>query len=575
MNYEQFEKTPGKSVSLLNNDPEWNRFVRYESNGDEILVGYFRRKEYEDYVIKKAYEKNLIDSDSIEDSSNYIISISVHGILTTFSFWALKDEPIYKVQAKIVRKDSNTCVFEDIFLVRTPIAGSFGVDGQEILDVKDLDGKLYKLYSSFKVRREIENDPIAKRCYYLGENHASDYIVVRFNSFIYSDNFYDGMPYYEEESHGKAPCLRYDWKVSNCSNVVKGQHVCSVIKNPYSEKREEYKIFSPASGLIAFSINGIKTEYSFQEEMVMNIYELFSVYKNKEIMISHHYDSSVNKEEDIFDGKLTLSWEYVAERKLPPSEANFYMDAYYPGFEMVADSSKYIIVSLQVKNNIPFIVFSVNSNKIPLAKGDMIDLMFVDIFGEKKILSFPVKNYVEEQLEDIYDISYYCTLSESNIECMKENACVSWRIRFTKQPFVSISGYNESKWCPKEYAGEVFKAYANEFADYVDMYSVKFALSKVGEPKIVEDEKCYVYLMYDTSTGYYKIGISNNPEYRERTLQSEKPTIEKIIAKAYPNRTIAGAIESALHKSYDLKRLRGEWFALDANDVSAIIATLS
>ena len=81
--------------------------------------------------------------------------------------------------------------------------------------------------------------------------------------------------------------------------------------------------------------------------------------------------------------------------------------------------------------------------------------------------------------------------------------------------------------------------------------------------------------MYDTSTSYYKIGISNNPEYRERTLQSEKPTIEKICAKEYPNRTIAGAIESALHKAYDSKRLRGEWFALDANDVIAITATLS
>ena len=35
------------------------------------------------------------------------------------------------------------------------------------------------------------------------------------------------------------------------------------------------------------------------------------------------------------------------------------------------------------------------------------------------------------------------------------------------------------------------------------------------------------------------------------------------------------AIESALHKAYDSKRIRGEWFALDANDVNAIVATLS
>ena len=73
----------------------------------------------------------------------------------------------------------------------------------------------------------------------------------------------------------------------------------------------------------------------------------------------------------------------------------------------------------------------------------------------------------------------------------------------------------------------------------------------------------------------FQIICSPANEKAKRTLQSEKPTIEKICAKSYPNRTIASAIESALHKAYDSKRLRGEWFALDADDVNAIIATLS
>jgi hypothetical protein len=72
-----------------------------------------------------------------------------------------------------------------------------------------------------------------------------------------------------------------------------------------------------------------------------------------------------------------------------------------------------------------------------------------------------------------------------------------------------------------------------------------------------------------------KIGISNRPEYRERTLQSEKPTIELLCAKQYPSRTIAEAIEGALHKAFGEKRLRGEWFNLSDQDVIDLKITLS
>ena len=82
MDYEQFEKEPGKSVSLLNNDPEWNRFVRYESEGAEVLIGYLKRKEFESYIVKKVYEKNLIDCDSIDESDNYNITLYSSKVIT-------------------------------------------------------------------------------------------------------------------------------------------------------------------------------------------------------------------------------------------------------------------------------------------------------------------------------------------------------------------------------------------------------------------------------------------------------------------------------------------------------------
>ena len=84
-----------------------------------------------------------------------------------------------------------------------------------------------------------------------------------------------------------------------------------------------------------------------------------------------------------------------------------------------------------------------------------------------------------------------------------------------------------------------------------------------------------MYLMLDEANGYYKIGISNKPRYREHTLQSEKPSIQLICAKEYPNRRIAEAIESALHKAYSAEHMRGEWFNLTAKDVQEITQTLA
>jgi len=91
----------------------------------------------------------------------------------------------------------------------------------------------------------------------------------------------------------------------------------------------------------------------------------------------------------------------------------------------------------------------------------------------------------------------------------------------------------------------------------------------------LKDSSCFVYLMKDETNGYHKIGISNKPEYRERTLQSEKPTIALLCAKEFPTRIIAEAIEAALHKAFCEKRIRGEWFDLSDKDVMEITMTLS
>lgn len=568
MNYEQFREKPGQSAHLLNRDPVWNQFIQYESEEDEILVARFKRHEFEEAVLNSAYSKRIINFNKRDDLGEYELLINTQNCITTYYEWCEIKEPIIRISAMLLQPfeqlGGKYCIYEYSFLVRAPFAGRF--ETNSIYSEKE-GALLYKLYSKSMAKILWPSSEI------FDDLDKLESVEVNFNEYKYSPSFHDGLPYYDSEAEGMKPCLRYDWKVQNYSLVSKGQHVCSIIKNPYSFDKQEFEIYCPASGIITIGFNGKKREYRFEEEM--NLHDLFSVYKNKESLMYLHFYSSEIKERDRFDGTLSLFWDIVAGRRLPNFEP-------YRGFEMAASQGKYIIVSLEVKKNIPYIVFSINTKKVQLSKDDSIDMLFIDNSGEYKVLHFLItKNYIEEleeKLKELYDVSYYCELSENDMICLTNNSCVGWRIKYAKQPLIYIEGSNESYWCPKEYAGEVFKSFANKFFDLIQqfqrVYPIQFISSTIKNSEANSDESCYVYLMLDTSNGYYKIGISSQPEYRERTLQSEKPTIEKICAKKFPNRAIASAIESALHKTYDSKRIRGEWFSLDKSDVEALVITL-
>lgn len=76
-------------------------------------------------------------------------------------------------------------------------------------------------------------------------------------------------------------------------------------------------------------------------------------------------------------------------------------------------------------------------------------------------------------------------------------------------------------------------------------YDAPHKLSKSG----------YIYIMKDDTHSYLKIGFSTNPEYRESTLQGEKPTIT-LLAK------YKGTMqqEQTCHRILAKYRKRGEWF---------------
>lgn len=75
-----------------------------------------------------------------------------------------------------------------------------------------------------------------------------------------------------------------------------------------------------------------------------------------------------------------------------------------------------------------------------------------------------------------------------------------------------------------------------------------------------------VYLMLNARNGYIKIGISDNPYFREKTLQSEEPEVV-LLATAEGGRNFEGA----LHRFFAAKRIRGEWFNLSSNDYSVLL----
>lgn len=74
-----------------------------------------------------------------------------------------------------------------------------------------------------------------------------------------------------------------------------------------------------------------------------------------------------------------------------------------------------------------------------------------------------------------------------------------------------------------------------------------------------------IYLMLDTSCGWYKIGRSQKPSVREKTLLATRPTIELI--QSWSGRD---ADETILHEMFADKRGRGEWFNLDRDDIEKI-----
>lgn len=77
-------------------------------------------------------------------------------------------------------------------------------------------------------------------------------------------------------------------------------------------------------------------------------------------------------------------------------------------------------------------------------------------------------------------------------------------------------------------------------------------------------KKYSTYILLDTASGLYKIGKATDVGRRIESIKGMNPTI-KLLASCSTN------IERNLHKRFNSKKFKGEWFNLSDRDIDTIV----
>jgi hypothetical protein len=79
----------------------------------------------------------------------------------------------------------------------------------------------------------------------------------------------------------------------------------------------------------------------------------------------------------------------------------------------------------------------------------------------------------------------------------------------------------------------------------------------------------YIYLIQSLEEGYYKIGISKNPQRRIKELQTGNSSPLKLV-ETYQSEH-AGQIERTLHRRYSHFHKNGEWFDMSISEEASFV----
>lgn len=306
----------------------------------------------------------------------------------------------------------------------------------------------------------------------------------------------------------------------------------------------------------------------FKNKIIYKIYECeedidsllmnFNIFKNEPEVI-----------EDKFTKTKNISWKRVSSYSL-----------YSNGIKLLSNNHNFKInFRLFYDHNNDYIAFEFFPNELNLKKNDTIEILFQN--GSQ--ITYTVHNKLNSLLNDegkrIIQFKSKMLISELNLLALTQ--IDSWKITLNSK---GISVYGGEKGGDPYYSNKkslslAIIKYARDYKQTISEEIPNYEpLQLRDNRKSIKEEnigqECYVYLMKDETNNFFKIGISNKPEYREYTLQSEKPTIKLLQAKKFPIRKIASSFEKGLHEIYNKQRIRGEWFNLSDEDVQHIISSL-
>lgn len=359
----------------------------------------------------------------------------------------------------------------------------------------------------------------------------------------------------ESIRHGEV-CFK-SWLVDDYTKVKKGDDIIEI-----TEFVPELSIFTPKF------ITTIKSPYSglFIKKYMYLGYRvklekdtpLFTIYTD-ETKLKDNYPNEVAVTTDAFTKSVIIKGLKCAGGSL-----GFMMDGICINFENNARKN-YLLLRYNRRN------FNINkkcSLHLLLSDNSVITL---------KVSANPIKLYASESEAKFQ-------LSTEEMLKLETEKFIKWQITNEEGTAIGVGNniccleIGDASGVTEKLSYEVFQSFIANFNKAVkENISENEQIEEQNEAKtedVKEKGTCYVYLMIDTTNNFHKIGISNNPKYREHTLQSDKPTIELLCAKEFPSRIIAESIEAALHKAYANKRIRGEWFNLEKTDIEEIKQTL-
>ncbi|MCB0735994.1 MAG: GIY-YIG nuclease family protein [Bacteroidetes bacterium] len=278
-------------------------------------------------------------------------------------------------------------------------------------------------------------------------------------------------------------------------------------------------------------------------------------------------DNKFRIEIDPFTKSKTIDWESVAGRIKPKYGFDF-EDAIVTGANN--DNFSKLIFSPVHKNGTNFLKMRFQQKFFNPSKNDTVSFLFETDLIETFILTTkPIEISNHHNWGRIRELLVPISLEQ--IKTFANSNLVTWKFKSGKKELMFENGIAHDSFRPLY---NLQKSINHLFSDFIEVLKAEDLYNDNTAP-INDDSSCYVYLMKDLTNESYKIGISNSPEYRERTLQSEKPNIELLLTKEFHKRSIAQIFEKVLHEYFKNKRIRGEWFNLTTEDIIDLKLILS